>query len=142
MVLLVPLLILGLVRWCPFQVAEDCACCLVARSCSPFGIRVGWGFSLLSFVRRCLWAYSVGIFVKLVAFPGTLHWPAAGADLGLGGVSCVELLFLYGLWAGERPVLEKAVLTIDGLDVQFHCRLSRLVQASMFGVRAVFLGVL
>ena len=33
----------------------------------------------------CGWPYSVGILVKLVAFPGTLHWPAAGADLGVGG---------------------------------------------------------
>ena len=57
----------------------------------------------------CGWPYSVGILVKLVAFPGTLHWPAARADLGVGGVSCVELLILYELWAGERPVLEKAV---------------------------------
>ena len=57
----------------------------------------------------CGWPYSVGILVKLVAFPGTLHWPAAGADLGLGGVSCVELFIVYEVWAGERPVLEKAV---------------------------------
>ena len=38
------------------------------------------------------------------------HWPAAGADLGVDGVSYVELLTLYELlWAGERLVLEKAV---------------------------------
>ena len=29
------------------------------------------------------WPYSVGILVELVAFLGTLHWPAAGADLGV-----------------------------------------------------------
>ena len=45
----------------------------------------------------------------LLAFLGSLHWPAAGADLGVGGVSFVEVLILYELWAGERVVLEKAV---------------------------------
>ena len=51
----------------------------------------------------------VGILVKLVAFLGSsLHWSAAGADLGVGGVSFVELLILFELWAGERLVLEKA----------------------------------
>ena len=51
----------------------------------------------------------VGILVKLVAFLGSsLHWSAAGADLGVGGVSHDELLILFELWAGERLVLEKA----------------------------------
>ena len=56
-----------------------------------------------------LWPYSAGALVKLAAFVGTLHWPASGADLGVGGVSYVELLVLYELWAGERLRLEKAV---------------------------------
>ena len=34
--------------------------------------------------------------------------PAAGADLGVGGVSFVEMLILYELWAGERLVSEKS----------------------------------
>ena len=33
----------------------------------------------------------------------------SGADLGVGGVSHVELLILYELWAGVGLVLEKAV---------------------------------
>ena len=37
-----------------------------------------------------------------------LHWPAGGLDLGVGGVSYVELLILYELWAGEKLTLEKA----------------------------------
>ena len=41
-------------------------------------------------------------------FLGSLHWPARGADLGVGGISYVELLILYDLWAGERLSLEKA----------------------------------
>ena len=46
--------------------------------------------------------------VKWVAFLGTLHWPAVGADLGVGGISYVDLLILYELWAGERLSMEKA----------------------------------
>ena len=41
-------------------------------------------------------------------FLGTLHWPAGGLDLGVGGISYVELLILYELWVGERLSLEKA----------------------------------
>ena len=54
------------------------------------------------------WPYTPGLLVKWVAFLGTLHWPAGSADLGVGGVSYVELLILYELWAGERLSLEKA----------------------------------
>ena len=45
---------------------------------------------------------------KWVTFLGSLHWPAGGLDLGVGGVSYVELLILCELWAGERLSLEKA----------------------------------
>ena len=54
------------------------------------------------------WPYTPGLLVKWVAFLGTLHWPARGVDLGVGGISYVELLILYELWAGERLSLEKA----------------------------------
>ena len=54
------------------------------------------------------WPYTPGLLVKWVAFLGTLHWPAGGANLGVGGISYVELLILYELWAGERLSLEKA----------------------------------
>ena len=55
-----------------------------------------------------LWPYTPGLLVKWVTFLGTLHWPAGGVDLGVGGISFVELLILYELWAGERLSLEKA----------------------------------
>ena len=55
------------------------------------------------------WPFSVGILVKWVAFLGSFHWPATGADLGFGRVSFVEILILYELCSGERLVLEKAV---------------------------------
>ena len=54
------------------------------------------------------WPYTTGLLVKWVAFLGALHWPAGGLDLGVGGVSFVELLILLKIWAGERLSLEKA----------------------------------
>ena len=54
------------------------------------------------------WPFTPGLWVKWVSFLGSLHWPAGGSDLGVGGVSYVELLILYELWAGERLSLEKA----------------------------------
>ena len=52
--------------------------------------------------------YTVGLSVKWVAFLGSLRWFAGAADLGVGGVSHVELLILFELWAGERLTSEKA----------------------------------
>ena len=54
------------------------------------------------------WHCSPGLSVKWVSFLGSLHWPAGGVDLGVGGISYVELLIFYELWAGERLFLEKA----------------------------------
>ena len=45
----------------------------------------------------------------MVIFLGTLHWPEVECNLGVGGVSCVELLILYELWVCERLQFEKAV---------------------------------
>ena len=56
------------------------------------------------------WPYTPGLLVKWVSFLGSLHWPAGGLDLGVGGISYVELLILHELWAGERLSLEKATL--------------------------------
>ena len=47
--------------------------------------------------------------MKLCSFLSSLHWPSTVSDLGVGGVSFVELLFLYERWAGERLVLEMSV---------------------------------
>ena len=55
-----------------------------------------------------LWPYTPGLLIKWVSFLNTLHWPVGNLDLGVGGISYVELLFLYELWAGERLRLEKA----------------------------------
>ena len=37
------------------------------------------------------WPYTTGLLVKWVSFVGSLHWPAGGLDLGVGGISYVEL---------------------------------------------------
>ena len=55
-----------------------------------------------------LWPYTPGLLVKWVSFLNSLHWSVGDLDLGVGGVSYVELLILYELWAGERLSLEKA----------------------------------
>ena len=81
------------------------------------------------------WPSTTGLLVKWVSSLGSLHWPASGMDLGVGGISYLELLILYELWAGERLFLEKAhVLVIFDQGVQFQCRLFLLVQALIFGV--------
>ena len=78
----------------------------------PAGIEDGeWGVVAATRVT-ChdveLWPYSVSMLAKWVAFLYSLHWPQVGRILGSGGVSYVELLILYKLWAGERLSLEKA----------------------------------
>ena len=55
-----------------------------------------------------LWPYTLGLLVQWVFFLSSLHWPIGDLDLGVGGISYVELLILYELWAGERLSLEKA----------------------------------
>ena len=55
------------------------------------------------------WPFSVSLLVKVTHFLGTLHWPCGVGDLGVGGVSYLELLILYERWAGERLVLDGAV---------------------------------
>ena len=84
---------------------------LLLRACSQmgFGVRMGFSPTAANAEDACNWPCRVGLWVMLVAILGSLHWPASGADLGVGGVSYAELLILYELWAGERLVLEKAV---------------------------------
>ena len=41
-----------------------------------------------------LWPYTPGLFVKWVSFLNSLHWPVGDLDLGVGGVSYVELLIM------------------------------------------------
>ena len=55
------------------------------------------------------WPFSSGCLVKLAAFLSSLSWPAEVVDLGVGGVSYVELLILYERWAGERLRIEESI---------------------------------
>ena len=89
--------------------------------------------------------------VKWVAFLGTLHWPAGGANLGVGGISYVELLILYELWAGERLSLEKAqprylrperpisVSAVPGTDIWRSCRFIGAMVRSLCSLPSVFI---
>ena len=75
-----------------------------------FGILIGSIFLLLLSVLLILHFGPILLVSWLsgCSFLGTLHWPAGGSDLGVGGISYLELLILYELWAGERLSLEKA----------------------------------
>ena len=90
------------------------------------------------------WLYTPGLLVKWVSFLGSSHWPAHDGDLGVGGISHVELLILYELWAGERLVLEKAhprylrprrpisvsaVPIGPGIDIWRTCRFGALMRS-------------
>ena len=51
-----------------------------------------WDGDWVSFGVRCVtaedvrvWPYSVSLLVKILAFLGTLHWPAGSVDFGVGG---------------------------------------------------------
>ena len=72
----------------------------------------------------------------------SLHWPVDGLALGVGGISYVELLILYELWLVRGCLLRERFLVIFGMDVQFQCRLFRLVHALIFGAPVVSLGLL
>ena len=56
-----------------------------------------------------VWPFSVGLPVMVTHFLGSLQWPCGIGDLGVGGVSYLELLMLYERWAGERLVPDGAV---------------------------------
>ena len=72
--------------------------------------RNGLRFHLLPFVLKTL-LFGLILLVFWLSgslFLNSLQWPVGDLDLGAGGVSYVELLILYELWAGERLSLEKA----------------------------------
>ena len=75
-----------------------------------------------------LWPYTPGLLVKWVSFLVSLHWPAGGLDLGVGGIPYVELLIFFlnfGLVRGCP--WRRLLLVIFGQGVQFQCRLFLLV---------------
>ena len=102
-------------------------------------------------------ALTPGLLVKWVSFLGSLHWPAGGLDLGVGGISYVELLILYELWAGERLSLEKAIprylrpgrpISVSavpfgpGIDIWRSCRfIGALNEVSLLAARWIWVGL-
>ena len=70
---------------------------------------------------------------------GSLLWHAGGMDLGVGGISYVELLILYELWAGERLSLEKAHPRYLRLGRPISVLAGPFGQALIFGVPVVSL---
>ena len=70
-----------------------------ARATWYLGVRSGFVFlHLLSVLMMLLFGPTL-LVSWLSGFPflGTLHWPAGGLDLAVGGLSYVELLILYVL---------------------------------------------
>ena len=51
---------------------------------------------------------SVWPFIGWYSGEDDSHWPSGDKDLGVGGVSYLELLILCELWAGERLICEKS----------------------------------
>ena len=91
-----------------------------------FGLLGGSNFQLLQLVMMLLIGPSLSAsWLNWLLFLGSLHWPVGGVDLGVGGVSHVELLALHELWAGERLTLEKAHPRYLGPGRQFQCGLFR-----------------
>ena len=109
----------------------------------PPGLWLGPWISVAATPISCrdieVWPFSVGMLVKWVSFLASLHWPAGGCDLGVGGVSYVELFILYQLWAGERLELEKAVPRYRRPGRSISVSPVPLVQALIFGDLADFL---
>ena len=86
------------------------------------------------------WSNTTGLLVKWVTFLGSLHWPAGGLDLGVGGVSLMlSCLFFMSVGLVGGCLWKRLILVIFGQDVQFQCRLFCLVQALIFGAPAVLL---
>ena len=98
------------------------------------------------------WPYTPGLLVKWVSFLGSLHWPVHGGDLGVGGISYVELLILFELLAGERLSVEKAhprylrpgrpisvsaVPFGPGIDIRRSCRFIGAMMRSLCLLRGV-----
>ena len=59
-----------------------------------FGALSGFKFQLPVVCAEdvALWPYTPGLLVKWVSFLNSLHWPIGELDLGVGGVSYVELI--------------------------------------------------
>ena len=82
-----------------------------ARVSGPIGLwrqgSVSWPCIEVSGADVGFGPYSVGLLVKLCSFLSSLHRPSIVTDLGVGGVSLVELIIRYERWAGEKLSVSK-----------------------------------
>ena len=88
------------------------------------------------------WPYSVTLPCKLVAFLGSLHWPADSGDLGHFVVSYLEVFILFEQWAGHLLLSEKVTRPHErGHRLLFLCqkesKLGRDVASSVALVKAL-----
>ena len=56
-----------------------------------------------------VWPYSVDILLVFSSFLASLRWPQSAPDLGKFGISYLELLLMFEVFAGHRLLTEKAV---------------------------------
>ena len=139
-------MVLRLIRWSGllvlFQETKGSACC--ARSC--FLAWTSGACEMVEWIALAAapitgddvgtWPHSVGSWLS-----GLPSWPrCTGQRLGLILGSVVYLLLKCSFCAScglVRCLSQKRPFSgIGGLDVQFQCRLFRLVQALIFGIRA------
>ena len=78
------------------------------------------------------------MLVEISAFVGSLRWPSEPRDLGVGGVSQLEPLFLYELGAGERLTCEKAFVGSWRVGVQFRWRGFPPIYGNIVGFGVMF----
>ena len=56
-----------------------------------------------------VWPYSVDILFLFSSFLASLHWPQDASDMGKLGISYLELLLMFEVFAGHRLLAEKTV---------------------------------
>ena len=66
------------------------------------------------------WPYSVGVLVKWVTFLATLHWPAAGADMGLVEFPILRCFSCMSLGLARGLSWRKLFLSIGDQVAQFQ----------------------
>ena len=70
-----------------------------------------------------VWPYFVSLLVKVLAFLGTLHWPAGDVEFGVGVFLLLSCSFFMNSGLVNGFVLRLLFLSLVGLGVQFQCRL-------------------
>ena len=56
-----------------------------------------------------VWPYSVDILLVFSSFLASLHWPQSAPDLGKFGISYLQLLLMFEVFARHRLLTEKTV---------------------------------